>query len=68
MWTSFFSPEAFFRHPGDLYPPPLSSTGVDIQWHDDPARLGGGFEGHVFMDGPCFKHPVRELSRAGWRL
>ena len=69
-----------FLHPGDYAPKPLSSDGVNLEWHvealPDPARPGlppsivpnNGFWGHIFMDGSCYKHAVRELSRAGFAV
>eukprot|EP00959_Pyramimonas_sp_CCMP1952_P325030 6803360-Pyramimonas_sp.AAC.1 len=68
------------RHPGDLAPPPATSTGVVYDWYTellpDPSDAVAppsilptdGIRGHLFMDGSRRRHTVRELSRAGWAV
>ncbi len=65
FWTS-----GVFPHPADIVPPP--ATGVTIVYDNGPNGEGdayGGagqqFGGHVYFDGSCKPHPIKDLSRAG---
>ena len=59
-----------FRHPGDKFPRPLTDGGIVFQnlAPGGEARSGQDFalEGHLFIDGSCHRHPIRELSRTGF--
>ncbi len=66
-----------FPHPADLAP--LLRAGITVVWDRGPdnaqadaaaaAPIGGdegeGFGGHVYIDGSCLPHDIKDLSRAG---
>eukprot|EP00959_Pyramimonas_sp_CCMP1952_P318894 6672395-Pyramimonas_sp.AAC.1 len=58
-----------FRHPGDVFPFPardhVEDTGLEITWANDRSSKSLSMSGHIFVDGSCVAHIVKELYRAG---
>ena len=65
-----------FAHPADVLPRPAveGSNALLYAWHVDELESpegpkvprNGHMWGHLFLDGSCQRHVVRELSRAAW--
>ena len=63
-------------HPADYLPRPCKEGQVQFKWYQDVLEGPEGPEeaqvgaiwGHLFLDGSCLRHAIRELCRAAWAI